>query len=74
LILTDTKSGNQVEAMLSQKTIEKGEATRELHKKYQTLPKESPERAKLEQEIDNIFDWFRTADESEVATVKILRQ
>ena len=74
LILTDTKSGNQVEAMLSKEAIEKGEATRELHKKYQTFPKESPERAKLEQEIDNIFDWLCTADESEVVTVKILGQ
>ena len=74
LILTDSKSGNQVEAMLTPKAFEKGEATRELRQKYRALPMESSERAKLEHEIDDIFEWLRNADESEVATVKIIKQ
>ncbi len=72
LILTDKKSGRKVEARLTDKAMEKAKPTRDMRKKARKLPKGSPERIQLEKEIENVFEWFRTAAEADVVIVKTL--
>lgn len=74
LILTDEKSGHQVEARLTERATEQAMTSRELLKKARALPVDSPARKELEQEVEAIFAWFRTAPESEVVVVKIIRE
>lgn len=73
LVLSDEKSGRQVEARITTGAMEKAGASREMAKKARALPVGSPERKKLEQEIETIFAWLKTAPETEVVTVKPLR-
>ena len=74
LLLTDEKSGHQVEARLTEQAMEQGMTSRELLKKARALPAGSPKRKELEEEVEAIFTWFRTAPESEVVDVKIIRE
>lgn len=73
LILTAEKNGRQVEARLTRLAEEKAKPSRELSKKARALPAGSPERQRLEQEVEDIFTWFRTAPESQVVTVRVLK-
>ena len=73
LLLTDAKSGHQVEARITPRGNEKALLTRELNNKARPLPAGSPERKKLEQDIEVIYAWLRTAPEAEVVAVKIVR-
>jgi formylmethanofuran dehydrogenase subunit E len=73
LLLTDEKSGRQVEARLTATADEKALSTREINKDVRALPVESPERKKLEQSLEAIYAWLKTAPESEVITVRLVR-
>jgi formylmethanofuran dehydrogenase subunit E len=42
-------------------------------KQARSFPVGSPERKKLEQELDALYTWLKTAPETEVVTVKPLR-
>jgi len=74
LLLTDEKSGHQVEARLKEQAMERGMTSRELLRKARGLRDGSPERQELEQIVEAIFTWFRIAPESEVVDVKIIRK
>lgn len=73
LLLTDEKNGHQVEARLTATANEKALSTREINKKARALPVGSPERKKLEQNLETIYTWLKTAPEAEVVTVKLVR-
>lgn len=72
LILIADGNKRQVEARLTKKAEELGLRSRDLGKKARALPKGSPERKRLEQEIEEIFAWLRTAPTSELVTVVAL--
>jgi len=72
LILTDIESGRQVEARLTEKAMERGKSFRELSGKARSQPVGSPERMGFEKEVEALLDWFRTAPDSEVVTIKAL--
>jgi len=73
LVLSDEKSGHQVEARITTGAMEKASGSREMAKQARSLPVGSPERKKLEQELDALYTWLKTAPETEVVTVKPLR-
>lgn len=73
LILTAEKNGRQVEARLTKLAEEKAKPTRDLSKKARALPAGSPERQRLEKEVEGIYAWFRTAPEAEVVTVRVVK-
>ena len=74
LVLTDEKSGRQVEAVLTDTAKEKGAASRELRKKIRELSAGSAERQKLEQDVEAIFTGFKTAETNDIVFVKMLNQ
>lgn len=69
LLLTAEGNMRQVEARLTRKAEELGLRSREIGKKAHGLPADSPERKRLEQEVEGIFAWLRTAPTPEVVTV-----
>ena len=71
LVLTDSASGKQVEARLTEKAGTMGKQFRDLSGKSRSLAAGSPERLSLEKEIEAVLDWFRTAPDSEVVTTNI---
>lgn len=73
LLLADDKTGRQVEARITPRGTEKALSTRELNKRAKALPAGSSERKKLEQDIETIYIWLRSAPETEVVTVKVIR-
>ncbi len=73
LILSAEKNKRQVEARLTRKAEGLGNSTRELRKKAGSLPKDSPDRKRLEQEVNEILEWLRTAPTAEVVTIKPVR-
>jgi len=73
LILTDVKSGKKVEARLTEEAMEEGKGFRELSAKYRSLEAGSPEQLAVKKEIDDILNWYRTAPDSEVVTVQVLK-
>ena len=73
LILTDTKTGRQVEARLTEEAMEKGKGFRELSSKSRTLKSGSPEQLALKKQIDDILNWYRTAPDEKVVTIKVLK-
>lgn len=73
LILTDVKSGKKVEARLTEEAMEEGKGFRELSAKYRSLEAGSPEQLAVKKEIDDILNWYRTAPDSEVVTVKVIK-
>lgn len=73
LLLTAEKNGRQVEARLTKLAEEKAKPTRDLSKKARALPAGSPERQRLEKEVEGIYAWFRTAPEAEVVTVRVVK-
>ncbi|GAM11318.1 fmdE, Molybdenum formylmethanofuran dehydrogenase operon [Geobacter sp. OR-1] len=72
LILTADGNKRQVEARLTKKAEEAGLRSRDLGKKAKSLPEGSPERKRLEHEVEEIFAWLRTAPTAEIATVTVL--
>lgn len=66
-----TASGNKraVEARLTKKAEELGLKSRDLGEKAKALPSGSPERVKLEREIEDIYGWLKTAPTGEVVSV-----
>ena len=72
LILTDTKTGKQVEARLSQEAVERGKGFRELSGKSRTLKQGSPEHLAVKKEIDDILNWYRTAPDEKVVVITVL--
>lgn len=73
LLLTAEKNGRQVEARLTRLAEEKAKPTRELSKKARALPAGSPERQRLEKEVEDVYAWFRTAPDAEVVTVRVVK-
>lgn len=73
LLLTAEKNGRQVEARLTKLAEEKAKPTRDLSKKARALPAGSPERQRLEKEVEEIFTWFRTAPDAEVVKVRVVK-
>lgn len=69
LILIADGNKRQVEARLTKKAEELGLRSRDLGKKARSLPEGSPERMRLEQEIEEIFAWLRTAPTPEVVSI-----
>ena len=73
LILTDVESGRQVEARLTKEATEMGKTFRDLSSKGRSHTPGSPERLHFEKEINAVLDWFRTAPDSEVVTIRTLK-
>lgn len=73
LILTDTKTGKQVEAHLTEEAMKKGKGFRELSGKSRALKVGSPEQLAIKKEIDDILNWYRTAPDEKVVTIKVLK-
>jgi formylmethanofuran dehydrogenase subunit E len=72
LVLTAEGNKRQVEARLTPKAEELGMKSRDLGKKAKRLPAGSPERVRIEQEIEEIYSWLKTAPDEEVVSVKVL--
>jgi formylmethanofuran dehydrogenase subunit E len=72
MILTDVENGRQVEAHLTKKAEEMGNNFRDISGKVRTYSAGSPEKLQLEKERDAILDWFRTAQDSEVVSIRTL--
>jgi formylmethanofuran dehydrogenase subunit E len=73
LILTDTKSGKEVEARLTKDAEEKGKGFRELSAKLRSLKAGSPELLTVKKEIDDILNWYKTAPDEKVVSIKVLK-
>lgn len=73
LVLTAEGNKRQVEARLTQKAEELGLKSRDLGKKAKGLPADSPERLRIEQEIEGIYSWLKTAPDEEVVTVTLVQ-
>lgn len=69
LILTATGNKRQVVATLTARAEKLALHSKELGKKARALPEKSAERQALEQEIEEIFIWLRTAPTTEVVTL-----
>jgi formylmethanofuran dehydrogenase subunit E len=69
LVLTALGNKVQVEARLTKKAEELGLKSRSLVKKAKGLPAAAPERKLLEQEVEEIYTWLRTAPHDEVVLV-----
>jgi formylmethanofuran dehydrogenase subunit E len=72
LILTEVESGRKVEARLTKEAVEKGKTYRDLSEKARSHAAGSPERMGFEMDIEAVLNWFRTAPDSELVTVKAL--
>jgi formylmethanofuran dehydrogenase subunit E len=73
LILTDTKSGREVEARLTNEAVEKGKGFRELSTKARSLKVGSQEQLAIKKEIDDILNWYRTEPDEKVVSIKIIK-
>ena len=72
MVLTDVERGRKVEARLTEKAMEKGKSYRDLSEKARSQPAGSPERKGFEKDAEAVLDWFRTAPDSDVVTIKVL--
>jgi formylmethanofuran dehydrogenase subunit E len=72
LVLTASGNNRQVEAQLTKKAEELGLRSRDLVEKSKELPIGAADRLQLEREVENIYNWLRTAPTDEVVTVNIL--
>ena len=73
LILTNKKTGRQVEAVLTAEALETGGKFRELSAKIRSLPPDAPEAAQLKADRETVLDWLRTAPDSAVVDVRVLK-
>jgi formylmethanofuran dehydrogenase subunit E len=69
LILEAEGNNLQVEATLTPRAEKLALHSKELGKKARTLPENSAERQTLEQEIEEIFTWLRTAPAVEIVKI-----
>lgn len=69
LVLTATGNKRAVEASLTKKAEELGLKSRDLGKKAKDLPADSPQRVKLEREIEDIYSWLKSAPTGEVVKI-----
>ncbi len=72
LILTAEGNKRSVEARLTKKAEEMGLRSRELGKKVKVLPANTPDKATLEREIEEIYTWLKTAPADDVVIVTAL--
>jgi len=72
LVLTASKNKRAVEASLTKKAEELGLKSRDLGEKAKALPADSPERVKLEREIEDIYTRLKTAPTDEVVSIALL--
>lgn len=73
LILTDVKSGRQVEARLTKEAMEMGKKFRDLSNKNRSHPPGSPDHLRFDKEAKAVLGWFRTAPDPEVVTIRTLK-
>ena len=72
LVLTAEGNKRQVEAHLTPKASEMALRSRELGKKARLLPNGSSERKALEMEVEEIFDWFRSAPTTGIVVITLV--
>lgn len=72
LILTASGNKRKVEAVLTGKAEELGLRSRDLVQKAKPLPEGSPERVKLEREVEEIYTWLKVAPIEQVVIVTLL--
>ncbi len=73
LILTDTKTGKKVEVRLTKEAMEKGKGFKELSARSRSLEAGSPEQLAVQKEVDDILNWYRTAPDEKVVTIKFIK-
>lgn len=73
LVLTAGGNKRAVEARLTKKAEALGLRSRDLGNSAKALPANSPKRVQLEQEIEEIYTWLRTAPDDEVVIVTTLK-
>ena len=73
LVLTAGGNKRVVEARLTKKAEELGLKSRDLGKKAKALTTGSPERVQIEQEIEEIYIWLKSAPAAEVVTINSLK-
>jgi len=72
LVLTAEGNKRRIEARLTRKAEELGLKSQDLGQKAKAFAAGSPERVKLEREIEDIFSWLKTAPDEEVVVVTLL--
>lgn len=72
LLLTAEGNKLRVEARLTSKAEELGLKSRDLGNQAKELPANSPDRLRLEQEVNDIFSWLKTASDEEVVVVTVV--
>lgn len=70
LVLEAEGNNKRVEVTLTPKAEKLALRSKELGKKARELPENSVERQAVEQEMEEIFNWLRTATTAEVVTIK----
>ena len=65
-------NAEKLPAKVTEEAGAKGKRFRDLSGKSRSLAAGSPERLSMEKQIEAVLDWFRTAPDSEVVTVKIV--
>lgn len=73
LILTDTKTGKQVEARLTEEAMNRGKGFKELMAKSRSLKEGSPEQLAVKKEINDILEWYRKTPDEKVVIIKVLK-
>lgn len=71
LILTASGNKRQVEARLTEKAAAVGEQSLKLKRQAAALLLSSPERRQLEEEIESLYTWLKTAPDAEVVVVTV---
>ena len=72
LILTHVKTGKRVEARLTQEAVDNGKQFRALSSESRNYTTGSHEHLVYQKKRDAILDWFRTAPDADIVTVRIL--
>ena len=72
LVLTAATNKRQVEARLTKKAEQLGLKSRHLGKKAKALAAGDPKRVLLEQELEQIYTWLKTAPTDEIVVVNTL--
>lgn len=72
LILTDVETSRQVKARLTETAIEMGQRFKESSGKARRFAEGSSERITAQKEVDAVLDWFRTAPDTQIVTLRLL--
>ncbi len=73
LILTDIKTGKQIEARLTDEAMGRGKDYKELMAKSRSFKQGSSEQLAVKKEIDDILDWYRKMPDEKVVIIKVLK-